>query len=102
MALLTASHEKAIKITTYITTVVICGLVAILNQKWIPHPEVFPSFIYQLPTLNAILNGTCSILLLFSLWAIKRRDIELHKKLNITAFVLSALFLVSYVTAHYF
>ena len=102
MALLTASNEKAIKITTYITTVVICGLVAILNQKWIPHPEVFPSFIYQLPTLNAILNGTCSILLLFSLWAIKRRDIELHKKLNITAFVLSALFLVSYVTAHYF
>ena len=38
----------------------------------------------------------------FSLWAIKKRNITLHKKLNLTAFVLSTLFLLSYVTAHYF
>jgi putative membrane protein len=37
-----------------------------------------------------------------SLWAIKNRNIELHKKLNLTTFILSALFLISYVTAHYF
>ncbi len=102
MALLTVSNEKALKTTFYITTVAVCALVTVLNQKWIPHPDVFPDFIYKLPTLNAILNGTCSALLLFSLWAIKKRDIDLHKKLNLTAFVLSALFLISYVTAHYF
>lgn len=102
MAFQAASNERAIRWTTYITTIVICGLVAILNQKWIPHPDVFPSFIYKLPALNAFLNGTCSVLLLFSLWAIKKRNIELHKKLNLTAFILSALFLISYVTAHYF
>jgi len=102
MPLLTASNEKALKITFYITTVAVCALVTVLNQKWIPHPDVFPDFIYKLPTLNALLNGTCSMLLLFSLWAIKRRDIDLHKKLNLTAFVLSTLFLISYVTAHYF
>ena len=34
--------------------------------------------------------------------AIKRGNITLHKKLNLTAFALSALFLISYVTAHYF
>jgi putative membrane protein len=73
-----------------------------LNQKWIPHPDVFPDFIYKLPALNAILNGTCSLLLVFSLLAIKRKNIQLHKKLNLMAFVLSALFLTSYVTAHYF
>lgn len=102
MAFLTASNEKAIKVTTYITTIAICAVVTMLNQKWIPHPASFPNFIYFLPTLNAMLNGTCSMLLIFSLWAIKRRDIALHKKLNVTAFVLSALFLISYVTAHYF
>jgi len=48
------------------------------------------------------LNGTCSVLLLFSLWAIKKRNIPLHRRLNLTAFLLSSLFLVSYVTAHYF
>jgi putative membrane protein len=102
MAFLTASNEKAIKITAYVATIAICGVVAILNQKWIPHPETFPSFIYSLPALNAILNGSCSILLVFSLLAIKSGKIDLHKKLNLSAFFLSALFLVSYVTAHYF
>jgi putative membrane protein len=102
MAILTASNEKAIKYTAYITTVAICGLVTVLNQKWIPHPDTFPSFIYRLPLLNAILNGSCTVLLILSLLAIKKKNITLHKKLNLTAFVLSALFLISYVTAHYF
>lgn len=102
MAFLTASNEKVVKWTIYGATFLVCALVTILNQKWIPHPDTFPNFIYKLPALNAFLNGTCSVLLLVSLWAIKRKNIELHKKLNITAFVLSALFLISYVTAHYF
>jgi putative membrane protein len=102
MAFLSVNNEKAIKMITYGTTIAICSLVAVLNQKWIPHPDTFPTFIYKLPALNAFLNGTCSVLLICSLIAIKRRNIQLHKKLNLTAFVLSALFLISYVTAHYF
>lgn len=102
MTLIISSNEKRVKQIIYITTIVICLVVIMLNQKWIPHPETFPSFIYNLPKLNAVLNGTCSVLLIFSLLAIKQRKIELHKKLNMTAFVLSAMFLLSYVTAHYF
>jgi len=102
MSFLTISNEKPVKWAVYITTIAVCALVTILNQKWIPHPDTFPNFIYKLPALNAFLNGTCSILLLFSLWAIKKRNIELHKKLNLTAFLFSTLFLLSYVTAHYF
>jgi len=52
--------------------------------------------------INAILNGSCSVLLIFSLLAIKKRNIALHKRLNLTAFVLSSIFLICYVTAHYF
>ena len=94
--------EKKVKIIIYSTTVAVCALVIVLNQKWIPHPDSFPHFIYSLPKLNAFLNGSCSILLLFSLWAIKNKKIERHKKLNISAFILSVLFILSYVTAHYF
>ena len=65
MSLLSVSNEKALKTTFYITTVAVCALVTVLNQKWIPHPDVFPNFIYKLPALNALLNGSCSILLLF-------------------------------------
>jgi putative membrane protein len=95
-------NEKSVKTIIYGTTVIICLAVVVLNQKWLPHPDTFPAFIYKLPMLNAILNGSCSVLLVLSLLAIKKRNIELHKKLNLTAFVLSALFLISYVTAHYF
>jgi putative membrane protein len=102
MATLSKYSEKGIKTTIYVTTVAVCALVVVLNQKYIPHPDSFPSFIYKLPALNAFLNGTCTVLLLFSLWAIRRRNIELHKRLNVSAFVLSSLFLLSYVTAHYF
>jgi putative membrane protein len=75
--------------------------VVILNRKILPVPETIPDFVYQLPKLNAIINGTCSILLIISLYFIKRKNIEMHKKLNITAFLLSSLFLVSYITYHW-
>jgi len=83
-------------------SILICVVVVVLNQKLIPVPDKFPDFIFKLPLLNAILNGSCSLLLIASLWAIKKRNIVLHKKLNLTAFLLSSLFLISYVTAHYF
>lgn len=102
MATLSSYSEKGVKLTIYITTVAVCGLVVVLNQKWIPHPDTFPDIIYKLPMVNAFLNGTCTLLLIFSLLAIKKRNIELHKKLNLTAFIFSSVFLLCYVTAHYF
>ncbi|GAA4325052.1 hypothetical protein GCM10023149_27130 [Mucilaginibacter gynuensis] len=76
-------------------------VVVILNRKIIPAPAVLPSFTYFLPKLNAILNGTCSVLLLVSLYYIKKGNITLHKRINILTFCLSALFLVSYIGFHY-
>jgi putative membrane protein len=75
--------------------------VVILNRKILPVPETIPDFVYGLPTLNAIINGTCSLLLLISLYFIKKKNIEAHKKVNITAFILSSLFLVSYIIYHW-
>ncbi|MBK9285540.1 MAG: DUF420 domain-containing protein [Sphingobacteriaceae bacterium] len=102
MIQLTNSSDLKAKKLIYGLTILICALVVALNQKLIPHPEEIPSWIYKLPMLNAILNGTCSVLLILSLIAIRKKNIALHKKINITAFILSTLFLLSYVTAHYF
>jgi len=102
MIALNKYSEKGVKLTIYITTIAVCALVVVLNQKWIPHPDTFPNFIYKLPMVNAFLNGTCTLLLLASLWAIKNKNIQLHKKLNLTAFIFSSVFLLCYVTAHYF
>ncbi len=99
--LLLSISDKKVRNIVYGLTVVICVAVVALNQKWIPHPQA-PAFVFRLPALNAIINATCSVLLILSLMAIKKGNIRLHRGLNLTAFVLSSLFLVSYVTAHYF
>jgi putative membrane protein len=76
-------------------------VVLILNRKLIPPPAHLPSFVHLLPKLNATLNGTCSVLLLTSLFFIMRRKVTIHKWLNITTFCLSSLFLISYILFHY-
>ena len=101
-SVLSKQNDKTVFKIVLAVSALICVVVVVLNQKLIPVPDHFPRFIYKLPLVNAILNGSCSILLMLSLWAIKKRNIELHKKLNLTAFLLSSLFLISYVTAHYF
>jgi putative membrane protein len=84
-----------------VITIVVIGLVVLLNRHLIPGPAVAPAFTPYLPMLNAILNGTCTILLLVSLYFIRHGNIQVHKNLNILTFSLSALFLVSYVLFHY-
>jgi putative membrane protein len=76
-------------------------VVLVLNRHLIPAPATIPSFIVYLPKLNAILNGTCSILLLISLYFIKQGNITVHKRINILTFCLSSIFLVSYIVFHY-
>lgn len=102
MATTSFKNDKTVKLVIWITTIVICLAVIILNRKILPVPSEIPGFIFKLPALNAFLNGTCTVLLIFSLLAVKKKNITLHKKLNLTAFLLSSLFLISYVTAHYF
>lgn len=94
------SDKAVFRLVTAISILVFV-VVVILNQKVLPRPEVMPSFVTLLPTLNAMINGTCTILLLLSLWAVKNKKIALHKKINLTAFVLSSLFLVSYIMYHW-
>jgi putative membrane protein len=82
-------------------SVFVFAVVFILSLKILPRPAVVPSFAAFLPKLNAILNGTCSVLLLVSLYFIKQKNITVHKRINIVAFILSSLFLVSYILFHY-
>ena len=84
-------------------SVVVFVVVCILQAKLIsvfPEGASVPSWVHFLPKLNAILNGTCSVLLLVSLYQIKKRNIRAHKTINIVTFILSSMFLVSYIIFH--
>jgi putative membrane protein len=94
-------NDKAIFKLVMTISVIVFVLVIILNKKILPVPETIPDFVYKLPKLNAMINGTCSLLLLLSLYMIKQKNIEVHKKLNIITFILSSVFLISYIAYHW-
>jgi uncharacterized membrane protein YozB (DUF420 family) len=52
------------------------------------------------PALNATLNATCAVLLLFGYFFIRRKKITAHKISMVLAFIVSTLFLISYLYYH--
>ncbi|WP_315818846.1 DUF420 domain-containing protein [Paraflavitalea speifideaquila] len=65
--------------------------------------DVDPGFdVHAFATFNAIVNSIVTVLLVAGLIAAKRRKLLLHKKIMMTAIILSVLFLVSYICHHLF
>jgi uncharacterized membrane protein YozB (DUF420 family) len=56
--------------------------------------------VHDLPAVNATLNGISGVLLLTGYMLIRARRIELHRRVMISAFITSSLFLVCYVVYH--
>jgi len=93
-------ESKAIICGIYAFTAVVFILVILLHEM--PSPGNAPSFIGIFPKLNSIINGTCFLILVSSLIAIKNHKVKIHKNLNTLAMLLSMLFLLSYVFYHLF
>ena len=54
----------------------------------------------DLPALNAVLNAASAVLVVLGYRAIRRLQVERHRKLMLSAAAVSAVFLVSYLTYH--
>ena len=84
-----------------ILSVVVSAAVAFLILG--PRPEGMVKLdVTGLPTVNALLNATTTVLLVAGLIFIKQHRIEAHRKAMFGAFGTSALFLVTYVIYHWF
>ncbi len=59
-------------------------------------------YISALPHLNALLNTTSALLLITGWRFIRARRIEAHRNCQVAALCTSALFLISYLTYHYY
>ncbi len=53
-----------------------------------------------LPSINAVLNATSAVLLVWGYTLIRRKRIATHRKVMISAFITSCLFLVCYIVYH--
>jgi len=56
--------------------------------------------VHDLPAVNAILNATAAVLLIWGYTLIRRRRLHTHKRVMIAAFATSCAFLVSYLVYH--
>jgi putative membrane protein len=92
-------EQVALRTIYVVSAVVFIAVIILFNLPRVDNP---PTWIPYLPLLNAVINASCSVLLIASFFAIRKKNIALHKRLNLTAFFLSSLFLVSYIVFHAF
>ncbi|MFU8860623.1 MAG: DUF420 domain-containing protein [Cyclonatronaceae bacterium] len=64
--------------------------------------ETYPDYVSRLPALNAIFNSIATVFLILGFISVKKRKFKNHMRYMISAFVMSCLFLVSYVVYHNF
>jgi uncharacterized membrane protein YozB (DUF420 family) len=57
--------------------------------------------VHILPAVNATLNGTAGVLLLTGYSLIRRKRIQAHKRVMLTAFGVSVAFLICYLVYHF-
>ena len=61
-----------------------------------------PDFISYLPHVNACLNSASALLLFSGYTFIRKRNVSAHRACQVSALVVSILFLASYLTYHYY
>jgi len=91
--------ERTLAWTVYGLSAVVCLLVLVLIVS--PQMLVFEGLnVSRLPALHATLNAICALLLTTGLFFIRRRNIPAHRTSMSAAFILSCVFLISYVIYH--
>lgn len=91
-------NDKQAKWLIGIFSFVVFAAVVILGRVKLEIETGFDVHIFA--KINAVINSMVAVLLVAALIAVKKKNFLLHKKLMMTAMVLSVLFLVSYIGHH--
>ena len=91
-------NDPKAKILIWIVSIVVFAAVAFLSKYKLTIDIGFNPHLFA--KVNAILNSMVAILLIAGLIAVKQKSYQLHKRIMLTAIVLSVLFLVSYIGHH--
>lgn len=93
-----SKNDAKAKVLIWTVSIVVFAAVAFLAKFKLDlnlgfNPHVFAK-------ANAVINSAVAILLVAGLITVKQNNYELHKRIMLTAIVLSVLFLVSYIGHH--
>jgi len=91
-------NDKQARLLILVVSFVVFAAVALLSKFKLQVDLGFNPHLFAL--FNAVVNTMVSILLVAALIAVKKKNYEAHKKMMMTAMILSILFLVSYIAHH--
>lgn len=91
-------NEKQARLLIFTVSFVVFAAVAVLSRVKLEVDLGFDIHVFAL--INAVINSMVSILLVWALVAVKKKNYILHRNLMFGAIILSVLFLVSYIAHH--
>ena len=100
MALQLSKNDKLARTIILILSVVVFAAVVFLSRVKLDVDLGFDEHVFA--KANAVINSLVAVLLVAGIITAKRRDYTTHRRIMLTAMVLSALFLVSYICHHLF
>lgn len=93
-------NDRKAALLIWIFSIVVFAAVALLSRIKL---NIHPGFdVHIFAKFNAIVNSAVTILLLLAIFAVRSKNYLLHKKLMLSALILSVLFLLSYICHHLF
>lgn len=91
-------NDKKARLFIYTVSVVVFAAVVFLSKFKL---DIDPGFdVHVFAKANAVINSLVALLLLAGLVAVKQKNHALHKKIMLSAILLSVLFLLSYIGHH--
>lgn len=93
-----SKNDRLFKTLIISVSVVVFIVVAVLGRVKLDIETGFDVRIFA--RINAVINSAVSVLLIGGLIAVRRRLFNLHRKIMLSALVLSVFFLVSYICHH--
>ena len=91
-------NDKKARLLIYTVSIVVFAAVVFLSKYKLQVDLGFNVHVFA--KANAIINSMVAILLLAGLFTVKQKNYLLHKKIMLSAIVLSVLFLLSYIAHH--
>jgi len=93
-------NDRVAMLLIWVVSFVIFAAIVVLGRVKVNVALGFDPHLFAL--FNAVINSIVSVLLVAGLLAVKNRKYLLHKKIMVSALVLSVLFLLSYICHHLF
>jgi putative membrane protein len=95
-----AKNDRTARAVIIFVSIIVFVAVVVLGRVQVPFGGGFDVHVFA--KVNAIINSIVSVLLIAALVAVKRKRYVVHRNIMLTAIILSALFLVSYICHHLF